>query len=103
MAMSSPQTLLAKILRLPLSLIPPESEVRIVRGPLLGKKWVVGAATHACWTGTYEVDRLRAFAQAISQGVTVYDVGANVGIYSLLASSRVAATGTNFPAQSRST
>lgn len=86
--MLSSQTLLGKILRLPLSLIPTETEVRVLRGPLRGRKWIAGAATHACWAGTYEVERLRAFAGAVRPGATVYDVGANVGIYSLLAGLR---------------
>jgi FkbM family methyltransferase len=87
--MFSSQTLLGKILRLPLALLPRETEVRILRGPLRGKKWIVGASSHACWAGTYEVDRLNAFAEAISPTSTVYDIGANVGIYSLLASMKV--------------
>jgi FkbM family methyltransferase len=91
--MLSSGTLLAKILRLPLSLIPPETEVRILRGPLRGKKWIAGAGPNACWFGTYEVDRLRAFKNAVSQGAVVYDVGANVGIYSILASLRVGPSG----------
>ncbi len=41
--MSSSGALLAKILRLPLSLIPPEAEVRILRGPLRGMKWIKGS------------------------------------------------------------
>jgi FkbM family methyltransferase len=74
-----------KILRSALNSIPRDSEVRILRGPLRGKKWVVGAATHGCWTGTYEVARLQNFGSAIHPGDCVYDIGANVGIYSLLA------------------
>src|SRR5712664_3941316 len=66
--MPSLGTLLAKILRLPLSLIPPETEVRILRGPLRGKKWIAGAGPNAYWVGTYEVARVRAFANAIVQG-----------------------------------
>jgi FkbM family methyltransferase len=85
--------LLGKILRLPLFLIPSEAEVRILRGPLRGKKWIVGAANHACWAGTYEVDRLAAFGEAICPGATVYDVGANVGIYTVLASVKAGPTG----------
>jgi len=91
--MLSPRTLLAKILWLPLSLIPPEAEVRILRGQLRGKKWIKGAGTNAYWVGTYEVARLRALANAVSLGAVVYDVGANVGIYSLLASLRVGPSG----------
>ena len=91
--MLSPRTLLTKILRLPLSLIPPDAEVRILRGPLRGKKWIVDAGPNACWVGTYEAIRLRAFASAVTQGAVVYDVGANVGIYSLVASLRVGPSG----------
>jgi FkbM family methyltransferase len=79
-------TLLGKILRLPLSLIPSEAEVRILRGPLRGKKWIKGSGPNAYWFGTYEVERLHALANAVNPGAVVYDVGANVGIYSLLAS-----------------
>jgi FkbM family methyltransferase len=84
---------LTRILRLPLSLIPRDAEVHILRGPLRGKKWIVSAASHAHWVGTYEVDILSAFAASITQGTAVYDVGANVGIYSLLASSRTGPSG----------
>jgi FkbM family methyltransferase len=91
--MPSNEKLLAKILRFPLSFVPRDAEVRILRGPLRGKKWIVGAGTNACWVGTYEVPRLRALGNAATQGAVVYDVGANVGIYSLLASLRVGASG----------
>lgn len=91
--MLSGQTLLGKILRLPLALIPREAEVRVLRGPLRGKKWIVGAANHACWAGTYEVDRLAAFGEVIGPGATVYDIGANVGIYTLLASTKAGLSG----------
>jgi FkbM family methyltransferase len=86
-------TLLARILRLPLSLIPDEAEVRILGGPLRGKKWIKGAGPNAYWVGTYEVARVRAFANAVTPGAVVYDVGANVGIYSLLASLRAGPSG----------
>jgi len=85
--------LLSKILRLPLSLIPQEAQVRILRGPLRGKKWIKGAGPNAYWIGTYEVARVRAFARAATQGAVVYDVGANVGIYSVLASLQVGVSG----------
>jgi FkbM family methyltransferase len=91
--MLSSGTLLGKILRLPLSLIPSQAEVRILRGPLRGKKWIKGSGPNAYWFGTYEVDRLRALANAVSPGAVVYDVGANVGIYSLLASLQVGPSG----------
>jgi FkbM family methyltransferase len=91
--MSSPGTLLAKILRLPLALIPPDAEVRILRGPLRGMKWIKGAGPNAYWFGTYELARISAFANMVAEGAVVYDVGANVGIYSLLASLRAGPSG----------
>jgi FkbM family methyltransferase len=92
-ALPPARSLLHKILRWPLLLIPAEAEVRILRGPLRGKKWIVGAGPHAYWAGTYEVDRLREFAAAATPGSAIYDVGAHVGIYSLLASMRVGPSG----------
>jgi FkbM family methyltransferase len=65
-----------------------------LRGPLRGKKWILHAGPNACWVGTYEVARLRTFQNAVTQGAVVYDVGANVGIYSLLASLRAGPSGT---------
>jgi FkbM family methyltransferase len=91
--MPSAKTLMKNILRAPLALLPSELEVRILRGPLRGKKWIVGAASHACWVGSYEADRLAAFATAIAPGDSVYDVGANVGIYTLLACVKTGPTG----------
>jgi FkbM family methyltransferase len=83
----------SKILRWPLSLIPPDTKVRILRGPIRGMKWVKGAGPNAYWIGTYEVVRMREFADALKQGDVVYDVGANAGIYSLNASFQVGNSG----------
>jgi hypothetical protein len=58
--MGPSEALLAKILRLPLSLIPREAEVRILRGPLRGMKWIKGSGPNAYWFGTFEVARVRA-------------------------------------------
>jgi FkbM family methyltransferase len=93
LTMISPRTVLAKILRWPLSLIPREAQVRILRGPLRGRKWIVGAGPNSCWVGTYEVARLCALANAVTNGNVVYDIGANVGIYTLVASLRVGPRG----------
>ncbi|MGB7438647.1 MAG: FkbM family methyltransferase [Candidatus Acidiferrum sp.] len=90
---SSAAQWLARLLSAPLSLIPPDTQVRILRGPLRGKKWVNGAGPKAYWVGTYEVARLRAFANAVKPGAVVYDIGANVGIYTLLGSLRAGVSG----------
>jgi FkbM family methyltransferase len=91
--MLSPDTLLGTILRLPLRLIASQTEVPILRGPLRGKKWIKGAGPDSYWIGTYETVRLRTFASAVAEGAVVYDVGANVGIYALLASVKVGLSG----------
>lgn len=56
-------------------------------------RWIVGAHTHGCWLGTYESEKQRAFVKEITEGMTVYDVGANVGFYSLLAARCVGDSG----------
>jgi FkbM family methyltransferase len=88
--MSFPETLhhgtvVGRILRLPLRLIPHGMSVRVLRGPLRGARWVVGAGTHGCWLGTYEQKKQRAFARAARGSAVTMDIGANVGFYTLLA------------------
>lgn len=85
--MLSAQTRLGRILRLPLSLIPHDIVIPILQGPLRGKKWIVGSSVHGCWAGN------AAFASAIAPGTCIYDIGANVGIYTLLASLRTGPAG----------
>jgi FkbM family methyltransferase len=79
-------TLLGRLVRWPLRLIPEGSQVRILQGPLRGKRWIAGSSTHGCWFGSYELPKQKAFSQALKPGDVVYDLGANVGFYSLLAS-----------------
>ncbi len=83
-----PHTVLGRIVRAPLRLIPRGTIVRIPRGPLKGRKWIVGASTHACWLGTFEKDKVAAFTKDIRRESVVYDIGANAGIYTLLAATR---------------
>jgi FkbM family methyltransferase len=46
----------------------------------------VGSSLHRCWLGTYEPSKQKLLSSAIKPGDVVYDLGANVGYYSLLAS-----------------
>jgi len=66
--------------------IPRSVRVPILQGPLRGKCWIVGSATHGCWLGSYEAVKQSAFAASVKAGGVTYDVGANVGFYTLLAS-----------------
>ncbi len=82
----SKDTFFGKLLRSPLKLIPPSAVVPILQGPLRGKKWIAGSSTHGCWVGSFEYEKQRAFRRTLATGDVVYDLGANVGFYSLLAS-----------------
>jgi FkbM family methyltransferase len=68
----------------------------ILQGKLRGYRWVVGSSTHGCWLGSYEHAKRRLFEQIVKPGDVVYDVGANVGFYSLLASELVSTSGRVF-------
>jgi FkbM family methyltransferase len=84
--MSRIRTLLANLARLPLRLMPAESVVRIPSGELRGWRWIAGSSTNGCWLGTYERHMQRLFRERIRPGAIVFDVGANVGFFTLLAS-----------------
>lgn len=83
----------ARAIRAPLGLIPPTSIVRVLSGGLRGAKWIVGSGTHGCWIGTYERHLQGRFVNVVKPGNVVYDLGANVGFYTLLASRRVGPRG----------
>ena len=65
----------------------------ILQGPLRGKKWIVGSSNHGCWLGSYEHDKQINFRRALCPGYVVYDIGAHVGFYTLLASMGVGTIG----------
>jgi FkbM family methyltransferase len=58
----------------------------VLQGPLRGKKWIVGSHVHGCWLGSYELEMQKYVAKELKRGDVFYDVGANVGFYSLLGS-----------------
>src|SRR5215213_8166416 len=77
---------LGRAIRLPLRLVPRDAVLRVLSGPLLGRKWIAGAATNGCWLGMYERFAQRIFVEHVRPGSVVYDVGANAGFFTLLAS-----------------
>jgi FkbM family methyltransferase len=87
---------LANLVRLPLRLVPRAAVVRVLRGPLKGARWVPGAGLHSQWLGAFEVGKLQAFADEIRLGDVVFDVGAHVGLYTLLAARRTGPGGRVF-------
>lgn len=92
----SRRPLLGRIMRFPLRFIPQQTVLPVIQGKLRGKKWIVGSSIHSCWLGMYEHDERILFEQTIAQGSVVFDIGANVGFYTLLASVLVGPTGRVF-------
>lgn len=82
-------SLARKAVRLPLRLIPNSAIVPILAGPLRGAKWIVGSQRHAFWLGIYESYLQQLLVRHVTPGSIFFDVGANVGLYSLLASKLV--------------
>gem|GEM_PF-6605628 len=68
----------------------------IRRGPAKGMKWIVGAATHGCWLGTYELDKQNSLQKFVRPGMIAYDVGAQAGFYTLILSRLVGDKGRVF-------
>ena len=65
----------------------------MVRGPARGKQWIASSSTHGFWLGYWELANQRRFAAQLRPGDVVYDVGAHVGLYTLLSSGAVRADG----------
>ncbi len=87
---------LGKSLRLLLKLLPPDSVVVVFQGGLKGYKWIVGSGVHGYWLGSYEEEQQNLFIKLIKKGSVVYDIGAHVGFYTLLASKLVGDMGQVF-------
>jgi FkbM family methyltransferase len=81
----SARTALGRALRLPLKLVPELTPLRVLTGPLAGWRWLSTAGPHGCWIGSYERDLQQLFVRTVRSGDVVWDVGANVGFFTLLA------------------
>lgn len=79
------RSFLGRMVRWPLRMIPKGMVLPILQGQLRGKRWIVGAGEHGYWLGSYEIKKRLAFESKIKAHSVVYDIGANVGFYSLLA------------------
>jgi len=54
---------------------------------------MVGSMPHGAWLGIFERVKLRHFAGRLRRGMTVWDIGANAGLYSMVGARWVGATG----------
>ena len=92
----SDKSFVGRALRLPLRLIPPQTVLPILQGKLRGLKWIAGSSNHGCWLGSYEYDKQKTFEKMVARGGVVFDIGANAGFYTLLASVLVGPQGRVF-------
>lgn len=83
----------AKLIRTPLRLIPDATVVRVRSGINRGFKWRVGSSTHSCWVGSYEGEKQAVISSMVRPGMTVWDIGANAGFYTLAFSRLVGPAG----------
>jgi FkbM family methyltransferase len=67
--------------------------MRVLSGALAGKRWLSTAGPHGCWIGIYERDLQHVIVERVHAGDVFYDIGANVGFFTLLAAARVGPTG----------
>ncbi|HYW45001.1 MAG TPA: FkbM family methyltransferase [Bryobacteraceae bacterium] len=77
-------SVLGRLMRLPLTLVPKTADLPILQGPLRARKWRARSGNHGCWLGSYEYVKQRELAAEVKPGMVCLDVGANVGFYSLL-------------------
>ena len=86
--------ILGKVIRLPFKLLPKGSSIPFVQKSLRGMKWIIGSGPHGCWLGTAEKEKRVIFEKCLRANNVVYDIGANVGYYSLMSSVGVGKNGT---------
>jgi FkbM family methyltransferase len=91
-----PGSAFGKLVRLPLRLLPPNTEIPILTGPMRGFKWISDSSNATCWMGVYESTKQQAFARIVKPSNVVFDLGANVGFYTLLASRLAGSAGRVF-------
>lgn len=91
--MLASNSVLGRIVRLPLAAIPPDSEILVLSGANRGRRWVVGSGVHGYWIGCYERQNQRFISEHVKPGMTVFDVGAQAGFFTLLMSKLVGRNG----------
>ena len=87
---------IGKILRKVLNIFPKPEIIRILQGPLRGKKWIVNSGVNGYWLGTYEREHQQILEKVLKEGDVFLDIGAHVGIFTILASQLVGKSGRVF-------
>jgi FkbM family methyltransferase len=60
-------------------------DVPILSGPAKGLRWISESSSLNFWLGNFERRKMEGFARELRPNSIVYDIGAHVGIYSLIA------------------
>jgi FkbM family methyltransferase len=87
------RTFFGWMIRTPLRFISPAAVIPVLSGPMVGMRWVAGSMPHGAWIGTLERRQLSHFVKRLRPGMTVWDIGANVGLYTLPSARAVGLTG----------
>lgn len=83
----SSNSVFGRFLRRLLICVPKGLCVPILQGRLKGRKWIVGAGdNNGFWLGSYECETQKVFEKHVAQGMTIYDIGANAGFFTMLSS-----------------
>jgi FkbM family methyltransferase len=85
-----------RLLRAPLHFMPAGLKVPVVRGPLQGKRWIVGSSINRCWLGTYDRAESNLMKRHLRPGSICFDIGAQAGYHTLYASTMVGPKGRVF-------
>lgn len=79
-----------RIIRKILTCITPSNAVRKIHfGILKGMKWVYNSGYSEYWMGTYEKEIAELFEKYAKKSQIIYDLGANIGFYTLMSSRSV--------------
>lgn len=87
------KSFLGRLLRLPLKLLPANLVMPVLQGPMQGTRWIVGSGDHGYWLGSYELTNQQLLASEVQPGNVVFDIGAHVGYFTLLAARLVGPEG----------
>lgn len=86
-------SVVGEILRLPLKVIPKDRYYPIILGPAKGLLWKPESSNWSCVLGSYETRKVDKFVEEVAGQRVIYDIGAQAGYYSLIASRLVGDAG----------
>jgi FkbM family methyltransferase len=76
--------------------LPAGTRFPILSGPNRGLQWMISAGLHRCWLGAYEPEMTHHIVSLAKPGMTVFDVGAHAGYFTMMLSRIVGKSGRVF-------